>query len=163
MKPDRAKIIGFEIIEILWSYYLLKRELPVFDNAISNLRSMKIIQLLTNDIILRLCKFRETDSRSLSFDQLLKQEKKSGDENLYETLNSKIKQYRTITQNIENHRNSYVAHRLKRGNEHLRPPTELKEAIKLAVELIDLFSRETNQYMVEGIDLRCELDEKEIA
>jgi hypothetical protein len=163
MKQYNTKRIGIEILELLWSYYLLKHEQPVTDDAISNMRSMKIIQLLTNDIILRLCKFRDKDSRSSSFNQLLKQEKKSNDQSQIATLSGKVKQFREITKNIERHRNSYVAHLSKMGNEHLSPLAELKEAINLAVELADLFSKEKNQYTIEGIDLRRMLNEGEIA
>jgi len=165
MKRHGLEKTGFEILELLWSYYLLRQEPEVSDDPVSNLRSMKIIQLLHNDIILRLCKFRDKDPRSLSFDQLLKQEKKSNDNSnsKLKTLTDRVKKYRDLTKNIENHRESYVAHLSKRGNEHLKPLAELQEAIKLALELTDDFWGEENQYKIEGVDLRIILNRNNAA
>jgi len=45
--------LGIEMLEILYSYYLLKSlsyELES-DDALDNMRRMKMVQLLTNDII----------------------------------------------------------------------------------------------------------------
>lgn len=163
MKRHGLEKLGFEILELLWSYYLLRQETKVSDDPVLNLRSMKIIQLLQNDIILRLCKFRDKDSRSLSFDQLLKQEKKSNNNSRLKTLTDQVKKYRDLTKNIENHREAYVAHLSKRGNEHLKPLAELQGAIKLALDLTDCFWGEENQYEIGGVDLRIALNKNNAA
>lgn len=163
MKRHGLEKLGFEILELLWSYYLLKQELEVSNNPLSNLRSMKIVQLLHNDIILRLCKFRDEDSRSLSFHQLLKLKRESIDDSKLNVLTDKVKKYRNLTKNIENHRDCYVAHLSKRGNEHLKPVAELQEVIRMALELTDDFWGEENQLKIEGVDLRIFLNRNNAA
>ena len=62
------------MLDLLYSHYLLKSVSvePESEDALGNMRRIKMAQLLTNDIILRLCKFRDDDSRSLSFDRVYK-------------------------------------------------------------------------------------------
>ena len=158
MISDGLQKVGFEILEILWSFYLLIREHSDSDNRLENFKRIKMVQLLTNDIILRLCKFRDKDSRSFSFDQLLKDVKKSGNQERLKKLTEKIKKFREQTKNIQRHRQFYVAHLSKQSRQDLRPITELRPVIKLAVEITDDFCEDTNQYEVGGINLRESLD-----
>jgi hypothetical protein len=60
--------LGLEMLETLYSYYLLRTvsSEPEANDALINMRRMKFVQLLTNDIILRLCKFRDDNSMSAS-------------------------------------------------------------------------------------------------
>ncbi|MCB9106563.1 MAG: hypothetical protein H6633_20305 [Anaerolineales bacterium] len=149
--------LSVEILDILWSYYLLQT-LPYeldSDDRLENLRTLKFIELLIGDIILRLCKFRDNDSRSLSFEQAIKDlRKRSATKGRVEGLEPVIKKYKVTTQNIENHRNSYIAHLSKRDRTHLKPTSEIYEAIQLAVQIVDTLSGEQNSYSIEGIDLR---------
>lgn len=146
-----------EVLEILWSYYLLQT-LPSeldSDDPLKYLQMMKFVGLLTNDVILRLCKFRDDDSRSLSFKQVFKDlRKRSATSARAENLESMIKRYKSVTQNIENHRNTYIAHLSKRDRTHLKPPIEIIEAIHLSIEITDALSDSQNSYIIEGIDLR---------
>jgi hypothetical protein len=66
--------LGLEMLETLYSYYLLRAVSSEIESrdALTNMSRMKFVQLLTNDIILRLCKFRDDNSMSLSFDQVNK-------------------------------------------------------------------------------------------
>jgi hypothetical protein len=151
------KHLLMEVLEILWSCYLwqmLPYELES-DDPIKNLRASKFNELLISDIILRLCKFRDDDSRSLSFEQVVKNlRKRSVTKNRVEDIEPLIKEYKTITQNIENHRNTYIAHLAKRDRTHLKPPSEIYEAIRLAVNITDKLSGDQNAYSIEGTDLR---------
>lgn len=149
--------LSLEVLEGLWSYYLLQT-LPSeldSDDTLKNLRTLKFIDLLIGDIILRLCKFRDGDSRSLSFEQVVKNlRKRSATKGRVEDLESLIKTYKATTQNIENYRNAYIAHLSKCDRTHLKPTSEIYEAIQLAVRITDELSGKQNSYSIEGIDLR---------
>ena len=135
--------LSLEMLEILWSYYLLQA-LPSTldsDDPLENLRTLKFIVLLQGDIILRLCKFRDNDSRSLSFEQVVKDLRtRPATKDRVDGLEPLIKKYRAITQNIENHRDTYIAHCSKRDRTHLKPQIEIYEVIRLAVQITDLLS-----------------------
>lgn len=147
-----------EILEILLAYYFLKQQSPNYDDSLSNLGVLKFMQLLHNDIILRLCKFRDKDSRSISFEQVKKKlEKKTENKNRYPHLDKMIKKYRELTINLENHRNSYIAHLSKSDKVHLKPTTEILTAIKMAVKIADDLVGAKNNFRVENIDLRVEI------
>jgi len=152
-----VKHLLIEVLEILWSYYLwqtLPSELDSHD-PLENLRALKFNELLIGDIILRLCKFRDNDSRSLSFEQVVKDlRKRSATKDRVEDIEPLIKKYKTTTQNIENHRNTYIAHLTKRDRIHLKPPGEIYEAIRLAVQITDKLSGDQNAYSIEGTGLR---------
>lgn len=150
--------LGVEILEILWTYYLLKQQVPNYDDTFSNLRENKFIQLLVNDIILRLCKFRDKDSRSISFEQAKKKlEKKNKVKSQNQYLDKILKKYRDHTINLEKHRDSYIAHLSKRDRIHLKPTIEIFTAIKMAVQIVDSLCGEKNAYRLEKIDLRVEV------
>jgi hypothetical protein len=149
--------LGVEMLEILYSYYLLKSlsQEPESNDPLSNMRRMKITQLLTNDIILRLCKFRDNDSRSLSFDQVNKAlRKREAKRNRVAGLEDMIKEYRSLTLNLENHRNAYIAHLSKRDSDHLKPMVELANAIGLALKITDRLCGVKNSFKVLDLDLR---------
>ena len=145
------------MLEILYSHYLLKSvfEEPESDDALSNMRRIRIAQLLANDIILRLCKFRNDDSRSLSFVQVLKAlRKREATQNRVDGLENMIKDYRRITRNLESHRDAYIAHLSKQDRSHLKPTVEVVTAIGLALEITDRLCGEKNSYRVFDLDLR---------
>jgi len=143
--------------KILVSYYYFN-SLPdelTSDSALKNLRTMEFIRLLLNDIILGLCMFRDDDNRSLSFDQVVKDLKdRKTKKDRIEDIKSLIEGYKQKTKNLENHRNSYIAHNAKSDKSHLKPTTELYKTIQLAVQITDKLSGQKNQYLIEDIDLR---------
>ena len=149
--------LGIEMLEILYSYYLLKSlsyELES-DDALDNMRRMKMVQLLTNDIILRLCKFRDHDSRSLSFEQVYKTlRKREAKKNRVDGLETIISEYRSRTNNLENHRNAYIAHLAKRDRNHLKAPVDLVAIIGRALTIIDQLCGGKNSYKILNLDLR---------
>ncbi len=152
-----VKHLIMEVLEILWSYYLWQTLSSKVDSddPIENLRALKFNELLLADIILRLCKFKDGDSRSLSFEQVVKNLKKhSATKERVEGIEPLIKKYKTTTLNIENHRNTYIAHHAKRDRTHLKPPSEIYYAIQLAVQITDKLSGDQNAYNIMGTDLR---------
>lgn len=119
---------------------------------------MTVVHLLTQDVILRLCKFRDKDSRSLSFDQALKALRKnaSGTDRLKD-VETRIKEYRRLTMNLGAHRDASVAHLSKQGSAHLKPPLQMFEAVRLAVDIVDDLSGERNPYQILNVNLRHEV------
>lgn len=88
--------MGLEMLETLYSYYLLRAVSPETESsdALTNMRKMKFAQLLTNDIILRLCKFRDDNSMSLSFDQVNKVlRKRAAKKDRLDGIENNIKEY----------------------------------------------------------------------
>jgi hypothetical protein len=151
------KRLTLEMLEILSSFYFLQRNglAGNSDDALDNMARIKFIQLLTNDIILRLCKFRDESSMSLSFIQVLKAlRKRATTKSRVENIEADIKKYNSLTSNLESHRNAYIAHLSKRDRTHLRPPVELFDCIALAIEVTDKLCGCKNSYELLDIDLR---------
>jgi len=55
---------------------------------------------------------------------------------------------------MENHRNAYIAHLSKRDRNHLKPTSEMFDAINLALQITNQFCGEKNSYHVLNVDLR---------
>ena len=154
--------LGIEMLEILHSYYLLQTlsDPAESDNALENMKRMKFIQLLADDIILRLCKFRDDNSMSLSFVQVVKAlRKRVAKRGRVDGIETQIKEYKRLTHNLENHRNAYIAHLSKRDRNHLRPTLEIVKAILLALDITDKLSGDENSYRLFDIDLRRAVSE----
>jgi len=148
---------GLEINDLLTSFYYLKHQKPELSDSSSNMETTWFIHLLYNDIIIRLCKFRDKDNRSWSFNQAHKKLRKRSTSNISANdLADKIQSYRKATVNIDNHRNIYIAHRSKRDREHLKPP-DLLSLIRMAVGIVDDLSEPRPSYRLLDIDLRVEV------
>src|SRR5205814_9173040 len=106
---------------------------PDLDTTYENMRELKFVQLLINDLILGLCKLRDDNSNSFCFPQVLKMlRKRAASKDLVVNLEPEIKRYNLITHNLEIHRNTYIAHLAKRGTSHLKPPSGILEGIYLS-------------------------------
>src|SRR5215510_792011 len=93
-----VNFLGIEMSEILWSYYLWQNSASGLssENTLQNLKILKIDALFFDDIILRLCKFRDSDSRSLSFEQVAKELRKhSATKDRIEGFEPLMKEYKT--------------------------------------------------------------------
>ena len=118
---------------------------------------MHVIGLLHDDIILRLCKLDEDDCRSWSFAQAFKKLRKRSPPAFDETIvEQNIYAFRVLVVPLRQHRDSRIAHRLKRDGGFLKPPI-LLPAIGLAVEIADALSGEKAQYEFLDLDLRADL------
>ena len=147
-----------EMSEILFDYYLLKRVNPDSDDALENMKTNRFGGLLIDDIILSLCKFREDDTRNVSFEQALKAWRKRAESAAYvDGVVDEIKSYRQITKNLDGHRQARIAHLAKRGGAHLKPTTEMRDAIVLALKIVDTFSGVATSYHVLDVDVRADL------
>lgn len=150
--------LAVELSEILWDFWLLKQPMAEFDNVLENMRQQRFMQLLIESLILRLCKFRDTDTRSLSFDQAIKSlRKRAAGAGRVEGLATQVEQYRKITQNLEKHRDNRIAHLAKSGRDRLKPAVEIGDAVRMAVKIVDAISGDRVVYRAFGVNLRAEL------
>ena len=155
VSPDQE--ISLEILEILQSFYFLKRERPDSDDVLENLRTLRCIRLLHDDVVLRLSKLAEDDPRSWSFIQAFKKlRKRSAHTFVDATIDRQIKKFRDLIRPIRDHRDSYIAHHSKRDRTHLKPP-QLLTAIRLAVEFTDALAELEVSYWLDDIDLRKDI------
>jgi len=154
VRPDQH--LSLEILEILCSFYFLKRELPESNHAVENLRTLHFVRLLHDDIVIRLCKLAEDDARSWSFPQALKKlRKRSAHSFVDASVDRHIKEFVALVRPIRDHRDSRIAHHSKRDGTHLKPP-QLLPAIRLAIEIADALAGEAVRYRLEQIDLRAD-------
>ena len=150
--PDQE--LSLEILDILESFYFFKREHPESRTPLENMRTLRFVRLLHDDIILRLCKLADDDSRSWSFIQAFKKLRKRSMHTLVESeVERRIKEFRDRVRPMREHRDSYIAHHSKRDRGHLKPP-ELLLAIRLAVEITDMLAEKQVSYGILAIDLR---------
>jgi HEPN superfamily AbiU2-like protein len=151
----REKQLGLEVLDLLWSYSLLQSWSMADTDCLVQMKSVTLIRLLSDDIILRLCKLRDDDTRSISLSQVVKHLRKRADSaDRAAAVERRLAEYRRLTENLERHRDTYIAHRSKRDKEYLRPPVEMLDAIRLAVALVDELSGMPERYEICGVDLR---------
>lgn len=154
---SEEELLGVELSEILWDYYLLRQPMAEFDTVIENMTQLRFRQLLIASLILRLCKLRDTDTRSLSFDQTIKSlRKRPASASRVVGLEPQIKRYRTLTENLEKHRYTHVAHLAKSGRGCLKPTVEIEDAVRLAVRIVDTMNGNPVSHRAFGVDLRAE-------
>ena len=150
--------LGLELLDILWEYLLLQDHLPPVDDPFENLKRVTMAQLLTGDIVLRLCKFRDADTRSLGFEQVVKElRKRPALHDRVAGIEPLLKEYRHLTTNLQRHRDTYVAHVSKDDRRALKPLLEIRKSIQLAVTVVDQLVGEPCKYDVQGKDLRREV------
>ena len=148
--------VSVEILEILTSFYVLKRIRPESSDAHENLRTMHLVRLLRDDVILRLCKLDDNDTRSWSFEQALKKLRKRSSSGFDEpAVQQQIKEFRNLIKPLREHRDARIAHRTKRDLTFLTPP-RLLPAIKLAIEIADALAGCATRYTFLDLDLRAD-------
>lgn len=153
--PDEH--IGLVLLGMLKSYHYLLCERPDSDNAHGNMKLIHFIELLHDDIALRLCNLAEDKSRSWGFAQAFKKLRKRSNIDLDEDrISRKIKEYRELIRPIRERRDNRIAHYSKRDPSYWRP-ADIRTAIQMAVEIGDLLARETVEYHLLGLDLRANI------
>lgn len=147
--------LGVEILEILLALHFLKTQ-KYSDSTLENHRETKITALLVNDIVIRLGKFRDDDNRTWNFREVAKYlGKRVESASRSAVAKPFIDTFIQRTKHLAEIRNLAVAHLPKRGSNHLKPLTELRELIGLAVEIVDVLAGEECSYIIETIDLRA--------
>ena len=152
MNAERAGVpeLGLEVLDILWSCYVLKHYSLEPQDELDAMRRLKILQVLTNDVLLRLAKLGEANRGSWNFAQVAKRTKRGDTPRVAQ----QIKQYRDLIQSIAQLRNSRIAHRAQEFQAGSPPPLEMWSAVGVAVSLLDELSGERVAYHIGGIDLR---------
>jgi hypothetical protein len=152
VKAERAGVpeLGLEVLDILWSCYVLKHHSLEPQDELDAMRRLKILQVLTNDVLLRLAKLGEANRGSWNFAQVAKRTKRGDTPRVAQ----QIKHYRDLIQSIAQLRNSRIAHRAQEFQAGSPPPLEMWSAVGVAVSLLDELSGERVAYHIGGIDLR---------
>jgi hypothetical protein len=102
------------------------------------------LKCIENDLVIRLSKFDDNDKRVHSFQRALLEIPKSNKE--IEGIKQKYKSFKTLIKDIKIRRHEVLAH-LKIGEaDEIDPCYDLKPAIKLVVEIIDLIAEAKISY-----------------
>ncbi len=140
-----------EILELLISYYFLKEIKVESDVPIENLKSLKLISLLTDDIILGLCKLGDADNRTASF---FSQFNSIVHPTRNDELGVRITHYVQRTKGLRRHQNWRIAHLSSEDRGKPTPLIELFDLVREAVEIWDVMSGDVKEYRLLEIDLR---------
>jgi hypothetical protein len=149
--------LGVEALEILVSahYFAEVARTPPSDDADVNLRNIKFVQLLLNDIVLRLVKYRDDDNRNWSFREVAKYlSKRKAYAARATEASAAIAKFVQRTKRLEDFRNRAIAHLTKQGPVGVSLPPDVTDAIRLALDIVDTLSGERNQYTLGAISLR---------
>jgi len=142
--------LGCEVLDVLWSFYLLREQPQEPTSTLEGLKTTKFLSLLTDDIVLRLCKLRDKDPRAVSFESAAKRLGR------IPLLAQPLEDYRKLTDSLKEHRDKRIAHR-EQCRPQLEPLVQLLEAVRLAARIVDLLQGQHNTYAVEGLNLRREV------
>lgn len=159
--------LGTEMLELLWSYHLFIEESNFFTiegpTYLDALKRMTYISLLTQDIVLRLCKLDDKPKESWSFERVAKNLGK------WEATKAKVKKYQEEISNLkEHHRNAFMAHLPRVRPENFKPAFNIADAIQQALAIYDQLSGERSTFMINdggdsSVDLRARFNNVELA
>jgi hypothetical protein len=140
------------MLDILTSVHFLKSGHSDSDDFMGNLKSLHVALLMHDDVILRLCKLADEDTRSWSFDQAIKavRNKTTADD---PELNRMVRAFKAAVRPIKLHRDQRIAHRAKRDRTNLTV-SDFAEPIQLALQILDRLSNSTVEYKIQDFDLR---------
>jgi hypothetical protein len=160
-KLSDRQALGIEILEILWSSYLLRRHMTGADDPVEAMRSVKILHLLSDDLVLRLCKLRDCDKRALTFHRVLEAARRDGlPDSEADLIDRCIAEFVASLGNLDELRNKHIAHRQSGHGWSIHNGTNITRAVELAVDITDRLCGERCDYRTAGLDLRAEVLEK---
>ncbi len=154
---DPAVRLAAEMLELLVAAHYLSElgTMPLGEDVSANLRNVKLCQLLINDVVMRLCKFRDDDNRNWGFREVEKYMlKRSQLIDRATQAREPIKRFLASTRNLEAYRSQAIAHLAKQGASGIKFSTDLRNAVGLAVAVVDALSGKTLQYSLLTVDLR---------
>ena len=147
--------LGLEILEILYSKLLLKELMPDSESPPDNLRTMKLVHTLHDDIVLRLCKLTDRSRGSLGARTIFrKQLRFSKNPQHAQQFKRALDQLESFTVRLEPYRNARIAHIGERSIHSTEPLPPLQGAIEAAVALVDVLAETRNEYRILDLDLR---------
>src|SRR6266850_1480306 len=110
---------------------------PESDDPVKNLMNIQVHGLIIDDVILRLVKLCDKRSDTLTFKKVLKAQKNRLGPTAVAALLGRINEYGAFVSNLKSHRDGRIAHTQIGANTNLPPTTEIREAVKMAVEISD--------------------------
>lgn len=138
---------------------------PVLSHAIDAVEAEELVwidHLLWQDIVLRLTKLDDDDSRSWSFMAVYQKEKKRAEtKDQVRQMKVLLKEYGEVISHAKlQHRNTYIAHLAKTYPEKAEKPTDVRKAIAKAVEIVDVLAGRRVEYSSAGgaLNLRAEFE-----
>jgi hypothetical protein len=145
--------LGLEMLEILYGMAVLVATAPDTKSAGENMRRLKIIQVLYDDIVIRLCKFTDTDRKSNGGIPLISRLRKSGhvDNARLKAATEALDRLRAVMPKLESYRHTRLAH-LTQGAKPTAPHPPLLDAIREAVAFLDALQGGPVKYRVGADD-----------
>jgi len=149
--PDEM-VITSQIGSLLFSAFVLKESAPASNDAIENLKSMHVTFVLTNDLILGLCRLMDENSRTIGIRRYKNSRSRASSD--HTVVRVKRRRLADFMKKALKHRNCYLAHLSADDRSNLPPLTELYQALKDVVDIWDALMGERVSYSVCEIDLR---------
>jgi len=120
------------------------------------MKAIHLIQVLYDDIVLRLWKFIDSDPRTNGGRPLIERLRQSTvvDESRLVAAEAALGRLRSSMPNLEEYRHTRVAHMAAKRPDKIKPHPPLLPAIREAVAYLDTLSGEHNDYRVGPDDLR---------
>lgn len=164
--PDELAVLRSEAHQLLRSFLLALKQTKVVEAEAHEAREgnekVWIAHVLIEDVILRLCKFDDDDTRSWSFDQVGKKlRKRKATKNQVEGHEKLLKSYsKQIGHLVEQHRNKYIAHLTAKPSGKDQEPKPITAAIQQALGILDKFCGHKVALIEpdEKTDLRAEFE-----
>jgi hypothetical protein len=153
---DGIDDLSIEVLELLYSKSVFDSLRPESEDARENMRTMKLIQVVYDDMVLRLWKFLDNSPTSNGgrplIDRLRK--RKLVDESRLVAGEATLIRLRAAMLNLEEYRHTRVAHIAAKRSAKIKPHSPLLPAIREAVALVDNLKGARNSYSVLTDDLR---------
>lgn len=149
--------LGLEILEILYSKNILDSLSTEYEDIYENLKISKFIQLLFDDIILRLCKISDIRNGTRSAPMIIKKFKKihTNQPIKLQKMQKAMNKLNEYTSKLKLRRDNRIAHIGDRSKQEVWGPIpDLNEAICAAVNLVDILNGERLQYKIADKDIR---------
>ena len=158
--------LGFDLFELLHSYWTFQRAMVRYTtDGVQGLAAHEFsitIRALEQDLILRLCRLADRSRSAWSLRDVVIQNRSRYSNEEHSLITEAIREFETLVAPLEkHHRNEYMAHQAKERAPEYKAPVQIRPAIRLAVRIGDLLSKEERSYGLgsdgESVDLRSSL------
>lgn len=154
---DGIDDLSVEVLELLHAKCVFDSLRPESDDARENMRTMKLIQVVYDDMVLRLWKFLDDSPTSNGGRPLIDRLRKHKlvDENQLVAAEETLARLHVAMPNLEEYRHTRVAHVAAKRSAKVKPHPPLLSAIREAVVFVDQLKGSRNDYSVLTDDLRA--------
>ena len=164
--PDELDVLRSEAHRLLRSFLIARKKIKALGeeacDAVEADQQVWTAHVLLQDVILRLCKFDDDDTRSWSFDQVAKKlRKRKETEKRVAGFDDLLKAFRkAIAHLTQQHRDSYIAHLAKTPPGKDKQPMPITVAVNQALQIIDKLSGKRVEFIEQDgkTDLRAEFE-----